>query len=300
MFEIFFAFLKLGITSFGGPIAHLGFFHDEFVIRKKWISEYEYSDLVALCQVLPGPASSQVGMAIGFYRGGILGSILAWLAFTLPSALLLILFAMTMTSLSSFLGQGWIHGLKIAAVAVIAQAVWEMGKKFCTSSGKILITFLTAVVCFYIQSIWVQVSLIFLGAILGVLFFKSSISIPSQTRNSKYNYQLSSFFLVLFFTLLVALPFIAANVSSIDIKLANAFYRTGALVFGGGHVVLPLIQSSVVDSGWVPKELFVAGYGVAQVIPGPLFSFSAYLGFVCNQWKGAIVSLIMIFYLLFY
>lgn len=172
MIQIFITFLKLGLTSFGGPVAHLGFFHNEFVARKKWISEQEYADLVALCQLLPGPASSQVGMSIGFYRGGVLGAVVAWMAFTLPSALLLVLFALSVTSLSGFFGQGWLHGLKIAAVAVVAQAVWEMSKKFCAGFGKSLIALLAVVGCLLIQSGWMQISLIFAGALLGILFFK--------------------------------------------------------------------------------------------------------------------------------
>lgn len=259
------------------------------------MSEHEYADLVALCQLLPGPASSQVGMAIGFYRGGILGSILAWIAFTLPSALLLVLFALSLTSLSGVLGDKWLHGLKIAAVAVVAQAVWEMAKKFCESSGKMLVALLSAIGCFYIQTAWMQISLIVAGAIVGVLFFKSSASFPHQPREIKYNYKLSSFFLMLFLIFLIALPIVAGSFDFIGLKLANVFYRVGALVFGGGHVVLPLIQTSVVDSGWITKEAFIAGYGVTQAVPGPLFSLSAYLGFMCDQWAGALISLVMIF-----
>lgn len=295
MIQIFFTFLKLGLTSFGGPIAHLGFFHDEFVARKKWISEQEYVDLVALCQLLPGPASSQVGIAIGFYRGGLLGSVLAWIGFTMPSALLLILFAVTMVHLSEQLGSGWLHGLKIAAVVVVAQAVWEMAKKFCSGWGKAALAIIAALVAIYFQSVWGQVGTIFIGALVGILFFKSSIAIPYQPRQMKFNYNLSFFFLLLFFVFLFVLPFVASNSNLLSLKLADIFYRAGALVFGGGHVVLPLLQSSVVDSGWVSKDVFVAGYGAAQAIPGPLFSLSAYLGFVIHKWEGAVISLVMIF-----
>lgn len=295
MIQIFLTFSKLGLTSFGGPVAHIGYFHNEFVERKKWMSEQEYADLVALCQFLPGPASSQVGMAIGYYRGGIFGSILAWVAFTLPSALLLVLFALSMASLTSFLGHGWLHGLKIAAVAVVAQALWEMAKKFCNSWGKALVALLSALFCFYNQSASMQMSLIVVGAALGVLFLKQSVSVPHQPKQARYNYLLSSLFLVLFFVFLLGLPVVAASFDSIAVKMADAFYRMGALVFGGGHVVLPLMQTSVVDTGWMTKEAFVAGYGAAQAVPGPLFSLSAYLGFMCDQWQGAIVSLVMIF-----
>lgn len=295
MIQIFITFLKLGLTSFGGPVAHLGFFHNEFVARKKWINEQEYADLVALCQLLPGPASSQVGMSIGFYRGGVLGAVVAWMAFTLPSALLLVLFALSVTSLSGFFGQGWLHGLKIAAVAVVAQAVWEMSKKFCAGFGKSLIALLAVVGCLLIQSGWMQISLIFAGALLGILFFKPGEFAAHQLRQIKHSSKLSLIFLVLFFIFLIGLPLVTANFDSINLKLANVFYRVGALVFGGGHVVLPLIQTSVVDSGWVTKEAFIAGYGAAQAVPGPLFSLSAYLGFVTHQWQGALVSLVMIF-----
>lgn len=295
MLQIFLTFFKLGLTSFGGPIAHLGFFHNEFVTRKKWVNEHEYGDLVALCQLLPGPASSQVGMAIGFYRGGVFGAIVAWIAFTLPSALLLVLFALSVTSFSGFLGSGWLHGLKIAAVAVVAQAVWEMAKKFCSSSGKMLIAFLAATGCFFVQNAWMQVGLIISGAIFGILFLKPLTTFPHQPREIKNNSKLSIFFLVLFLIFLIGLPLAAVSFDSLDLKLANIFYRVGALVFGGGHVVLPLIQTSVVDSGWVTKEAFIAGYGAAQAVPGPLFSLSAYLGFMSHQWQGALISLVMIF-----
>lgn len=295
MVQIFLTFFKLGLTSFGGPIAHIGFFHNEFVTRKKWLNEHEYADLVALCQFLPGPASSQVGMAIGYYRGGILGSVLAWLAFTLPSALLLILFALSMTSLAGVLGSDWLHGLKIAAVAVVAQAVFEMAKKFCARTKTALIAFLSALICLYSQNLWVQMALIFLGALLGVLFLQPAESVPHQPRSSKADYRLSSTFLVLFFVVLLGLAIVAPSFVSYELQLANIFYRAGALVFGGGHVVLPLLQTSLVDTGLITKEAFVAGYGAAQAVPGPLFSLSAYLGYMCAQWKGAAVSLCMIF-----
>lgn len=295
MFKIFFTFLKLGLTSFGGPIAHLGFFHNEFVAEKKWISDQEYADLVALCQLLPGPASSQVGMAIGFYRGGVIGSVLAWLGFTLPSALIMIGFAISMNSLSQTLGNNWLHGLKIAAVAVVAQAVWEMAKKFCASYSKILVAIIAGVAALSFKGVWVQISLIVIGALVGALFFKTSNDLSHRSQEIKFNSKLSFLFLVMFTLLLLVLPLAASGFDSINLKLADTFYRVGALVFGGGHVVLPLLQSSMVDSGLMKKDIFIAGYGAAQAIPGPLFSFSAYLGFMTNQWGGAIISLIMIF-----
>lgn len=295
MAQIFFIFLKLGFTSFGGPIAHLGFFHNEFVMRKKWIREQEYADLVALCQFLPGPASSQVGMAIGYYRGGVLGALLAWIAFTLPSVLLLILFALTMASLSSVLGDAWLSGLKIAAVAVVAQAVWEMAKKFCSSRGRVLLAGITFITSFFIHGVWGQIGILAFGALVGVLLFKPVLAEFHQEQKLDHSHKLNILFLILFFALLIVLPLLAANFDSLNLKLANIFYRIGALVFGGGHVVLPLMQSSLVDSGWLSKDLFVAGYGVAQAIPGPLFSFAAYLGFVSHSWSGALISVVMIF-----
>ena len=295
MIQIFLTFLKLGLTSFGGPVAHIGYFHQEFVARKKWVSEQEYADLVALCQFLPGPASSQAGMAIGYYRGGVLGSVLAWIAFTLPSALLMVMLALGLNSLTSTLGNGWLHGLKIAAVAVVAQAVFEMAKKFSAGKGRAFITLFTAGVCFYSQIVWVQISLIIAAAIFGILFIKPSASVPYQPRQIKPNHLLSSFFLALFFILLIALPVTAISSDLIQIKMASIFYHLGAIVFGGGHVVLPLIQTSVVDAGWITKEAFVAGYGAAQAVPGPLFSLSAYLGFMADRWPGAIIALVMIF-----
>jgi chromate transporter len=293
--QIFLTFFKLGITSFGGPVAHLGFFHHEFVARKKWISEHEYADLVALCQILPGPASSQVGMAIGFYRGGFLGSLVAWLAFTLPSALLLVLFALSITSISENFGIGWLHGLKIAAVAVVAHAVWEMAKKFCSTLGKALIAIFATLAMIYFQGVWGQILLIFTGGIVGLIFLKPAGVFPHQPKEMKFNEKLSFNLLLLFLIFLGVLPFVASNFDSINMKLASIFYQVGALVFGGGHVVLPLLQSSLVDSGLITKDAFIAGYGAAQAIPGPLFSFAAYLGFVCNSYGGAIISLMMIF-----
>lgn len=295
MLQLFFIFLKLGLTSFGGPVAHLGFFHHEFVTKKKWLNDSEYAELVALCQLLPGPASSQVGMAIGYYRAGVWGSILTWVAFTLPSALLLVLFATSMNSISNIFGNDWLHGLKIAAVAVVAHAVWEMAKKFCTGTVKILITLLTAISCLTIQNTWIQIFLILIGAAIGILFLKSSKISSFHTRKIAYNKKLSLLLLFLFLILLFGLPFFSNHFNSIDIKLADIFYRVGALVFGGGHVVLPLIQTSLVDSGFITKEVFWAGYGAAQAIPGPLFTISAYLGFMANQWMGATVALLMIF-----
>lgn len=295
MFQIFFTFLKLGLTSFGGPIAHLGFFHDEFVLKKKWIRENDYAELVALCQLLPGPASSQVGMAVGFYRGGLIGSILAWSAFTLPSALLLILFATTLTSISNIIGQDWLHGLKIAAVTVVAQAVWEMAKKFCFDFKTRLIALTSTITCLSIYNAWMQIVLIFIGVILGILFLNAPAASVQTTHVKIKNDKSGWIYLCLFFLFLVGLPLVAASNDSIYLKLADLFYRLGSLVFGGGHVVLPLIQSSMVESGLVTKEAFIAGYGAAQAIPGPLFSISAYLGFLCSEWKGAAISLVMIF-----
>lgn len=292
MFEIFLVFLKLGLTSFGGPIAHIGFFHNEFVNRKKWIEEQQYADLVALCQLLPGPASSQVGMAIGFYRGRILGALFAWLAFTLPSALVLILFAKTMVS---YFGGTSLHGLKIAAVAVVAHAIWEMAKKFCSSISKALMAVVAAFAALQINSALIQILIIVIGAIFGILFFTDQAPTPHLPKTVKFETRTSNLFLILFFVFLFLMPVAATQSQILELKIADTFYRVGALVFGGGHVVLPLLQSSVVDSGWVSKDHFTAGYGMAQAVPGPLFSLAAYLGFMTQSWMGALVALVMIF-----
>lgn len=298
LFEILLVFLRLGLTSFGGPIAHLGYFRQEFVARRKWLSEHAYADLVALCQFLPGPASSQVGIALGFSRGGIWGALLAWLGFTLPSAAALVLFAYGLSSFGARLGTGWLHGLKLVAVAVVAQALWGMGKTLSPDKLRAAFTVCGAAFVTFIPHPLAQIAVIVAGGLLGWALLPSPPATPGifiQKANRTTGFILLSIFALLLFSL----PILAASSNSYPIQLFDSFYRTGSLVFGGGHVVLPLLQSQVVPRGWVSNEIFLAGYGAAQAIPGPLFTFAAYLGAVSTQapsgWIGAAIALVAIF-----
>jgi chromate transporter len=297
--EIFLIFLRLGLTSFGGPIAHLGYFHDELVKRRKWLDEHSYADLVALCQFLPGPASSQVGIAIGLSRGGVFGAIAAWLGFTLPSAVLLVIFALGVSNLSTFLGTGWLHGLKIAAVAIVAQALWSMGMKLSVGKIKSSITLGSAIVISWLPFAFGQIGIIALGAIVGWRFIEEDKTPPHTPIKTGIGKPVAAVILGSFFILLVALPLLSKFSDSQPLKLFDSFFRAGSLVFGGGHVVLPLLKSEVVNPGWVTGDAFMAGYGAAQAIPGPLFTFSAYLGAISqippSGWIGAAICLVAAF-----
>jgi chromate transporter len=297
--EVLLVFLRLGLTSFGGPIAHLGYFHDEFVVRRRWLEEKTYADLVALCQFLPGPASSQVGLAIGLSRAGYLGAIAAWLGFTMPSAIALVLFAYGVETLGSALGSGWLHGLKVVAVAVVAQAVLSMMRSLAPDRERATLAVVATVLVIAIPSAWGQIGAIVLGGVAGVILFRSlppadHVALPHPITRTA-----GVFALVLFFLLLLGLPLLAAVIPSQGLTLFEAFYRAGSLVFGGGHVVLPLLQASVVPPGWVSNDAFLAGYGAAQAVPGPLFTFAAYLGAVMgpqpNGWAGASLCLVAVF-----
>jgi chromate transporter len=295
---IFLIFLRLGLTSFGGPIAHLGYFRQEFVERRKWLNEHAYVDLVALCQFLPGPASSQVGIALGLSRGGMPGALAAWLGFTLPSAILLVLFGL---GLSAAGGQhaSWLHGLKIAAVAVVAQALWGMGKSLSPDRLRATIMVCAAVVATLVPSALGQISAIAAGGFFGWAFLETSAVLPHTLVKTTVGKTAGAMLLMVFLLLLLLLPVAVAGSDSYIIMLFDSFYRAGSLVFGGGHVVLPLLQSQVVPTGWVGNDAFLAGYGAAQAVPGPLFTFAAYLGAVSSQspsgWAGAGVALVAIF-----
>lgn len=288
--EVFWIFLRLGLTSFGGPIAHLGYFHDEFVTKRKWINEHAYVDLVALCQFLPGPASSQVGIALGLSRAGYLGAIAAWIGFTLPSAIILVLFAFGISTLSGSIHQGYLHGLKIAAVAVVAQAIWAMSAKLCPDKIRASIAIAAAIVVSLIPSAFAQVGIIILGGILGVLLLKKGEHLPHVPITSKSSKTAGVGLLLVFFSLLLTLPILAGQTHNSAIKQFDSFFRAGSLVFGGGHVVLPLLKAEVVDTGRVTNEAFMAGYGAAQAIPGPLFTFSAYLGAISSDSSSGILG----------
>jgi chromate transporter len=277
--EIFLVFLRLGLTSFGGPIAHLGYFRQEFVDRRKWLTEQIFADLVALCNFLPGPTSSQVSYSIGMTRGGISGAICAWGAFTLPSAIVMLLAAYGIHWFSGAQRAGWLHGLKIVAVAVVAQAVWSMATRLCTDRTRISFAFVAAVIILLTNSSWIQVLTIALGALAGWKLIRVSAPPEKPELFARLPNRVESITaLAIFACCLLILPFFAADKRDGWLPLFDSFYRTGSLVFGGGHVVLPLLQAEVVPRGWIDNNTFLAGYGIAQALPGPLFSFAAYLG----------------------
>jgi chromate transporter len=294
--EVFLVFLRLGLTSFGGPVAHLGYFREEFVARRKWLDERAYADLVALCQFLPGPASSQVGMAVGLSRAGYAGALAAWTAFTMPSAIALVLFAYGVAAISGAAGSAWLHGLKIAAVAVVAQAVLGMMRSLAPDKERATLAVVAAIIALAVPSAWGQVGAILLGGIIGIVFLRNGpaasdhVAMPLIVRRTA-----GAIWLLLFFALLIGLPILAAETHSKAIDLVDSFYRSGSLVFGGGHVVLPLLQAEVVPRGWVSNDAFLAGYGAAQAVPGPLFTFAAYLGAVIGGWTIAALCLVAIF-----
>ena len=298
MLEIFAVATRLGLTSFGGPVAHLGYFREEYVVRRRWLDEATYADLVALCQFLPGPASSQVGIAIGITRGGLLGGLAAWLGFTLPSAIALVLFAYGLRGLGAA-DAGWLHGLKVAAVAVVALAVWGMARSLASDRARATI----AIVSAFCALLWPtgvgQVAIIAAAALVGLWLLPTSAAPPTAVRLVPVSRTLGGAALVVFFGLLIALPIARQITGSQALALFDSFFRVGSLVFGGGHVVLPLLQAEVVPPGWVTSEAFVAGYGAAQAVPGPLFTFAAYLGAVMGPpptgLVGAAIALVAIF-----
>ncbi|WP_372843906.1 chromate efflux transporter [Psychrobacter sp.] len=296
---VFLIFLRLGLTSFGGPVAHLGYFRDEFVIRRKWLTENSYADLIALCQFLPGPASSQVGIAIGLSQAGYTGALAAWTGFTLPSAIVLILFALGISSYGDIIPLGVLHGLKVAAVAVVAQAVWGMGKNLCTDVARVSIMALTACFVLLVPSALAQVSVIAIAAVIGLLWFKPEKVIVHDPLPITVKRSAAIFWLFLFFALLIGLPLLTALYPSQTLSMVDTFFRAGSLVFGGGHVVLPLLQAEIVPAGWMSNDTFLAGYGATQAVPGPLFTFAAFLGSSMNQapngWLGGMIGLLAIF-----
>ena len=288
--EVLWVALRLGLTSFGGPIAHLGYFREEYVVQRRWLDETSYADVVALCQFLPGPASSQVGIAVGYIRAGMAGGLAAWIGFTLPSALALVLFAYGVEELD-VIDTGWLHGLKLAAVAVVAQAVWGMGVSLALDRDRATIVIVAAVAALAWQSAIMQVLIILVSGFVGWKILKVD-AVPSSKDS------LSTFIpkwmgivaLVVFFVILAGLPLARQLESSQTLAIFDSFFRSGSLVFGGGHVVLPLLQSEVVGPGWMTNAEFVAGYGATQAVPGPLFTFSAYLGAVISPGPQGIVG----------
>ena len=278
--QVFLVALRLGLTSFGGPIAHLGYFREEYVHRRNWLDEQSYADVVALCQFLPGPASSQVGIVVGTVRAGLGGGVAAWLGFTLPSAVALTLFAYGMDAFD-VANTGWLQGLKIVAVAVVAQAVWGMSRTLAPDRPRATIAVVAAIGALTWPTPWVQVLIILAAGLIGWRLFRvEDQNEARQPLSAGIPRWLAVTSLIIFFGLLAALPLLRQVEPAHWLALTDSFFRSGSLVFGGGHVVLPLLQSEVVPPGWVTKEQFIAGYGAAQAVPGPLFTFSAYLGAV--------------------
>jgi len=297
--QVFAAFLKLGVTSFGGPIAHLGYFRHEFVTRRKWLDEPSYADIVALCQFLPGPASSQVGITIGLLRAGLAGALAAWLGFTAPSALAMMAFGYGVTAFGDLGHAAWLHGLKIVAVAVVAQAVWGMAQSLCPDRPRVTLAIGAAVLTLLLPSAVGQVGVIALGALIGWRWLPGDAGKTANAIHVPLSRRAGFAAFAIFVVLLILLPLAAGATQVHAIGLIDAFYRSGSLVFGGGHVVLPLLQQEVVPPGWISNDAFLAGYGAAQAVPGPLFTFAAYLGTAMqpspNGWLGALICLVAIF-----
>jgi chromate transporter len=298
-FEVLRVFLKLGLVSFGGPMAHIGYFRDEFVMRRRWLDDATYTDIVALCQFLPGPASSQVGFSIGLMRAGYFGGLAAWTGFTLPSAIALVLFAYGAYALVGPVGMGLLHGLKLVAVAIVAQAVFGMARSLCPDRQRASIAALATVVTLYSSSSIAQIGAILLGAVAGLLVCRTPAPVLNAPMPIPVSRRVGVASLTTFLLLLIGLPLLLRFGSHPDVALFAAFYRSGAVVFGGGHVVLPLLRDAFVPPGWVSDSTFLAGYGAAQAVPGPLFTFAAYLGAVVGPAPrgvaGAALGLVGIF-----
>ncbi|MFR0693612.1 chromate efflux transporter [Enterobacterales bacterium AE_CKDN230030158-1A_HGKHYDSX7] len=290
--SVFLIFLRLGLTSFGGPVAHLGYFREEFVRRRRWLDEAHYADLIALCQFLPGPASSQLGMALGALRAGQWGALAAWVGFTLPSALLMLLVALGLSRHGQWLPAGALHGLMLVSVAVVAHAVWGMAKSLCPDWQRQGMMILVTAVALRWPGVAVQLLVILAAALVGMAWLRSPAAGDPVAPGHSTSRRRGGCYLLLFFVLLVFLPLVAAAWPEPWLAQFDAFYRVGSLVFGGGHVVLPLLQSAVVDPGWVDARTFLAGYGAAQALPGPLFTFAAFLGAAMGEPGGALGALV--------
>ena len=299
---IFWAFLVLGATAFGGPVAHFGYFRTEFVDRRRWIDERGFADLVSLCQFLPGPASSQTGIAIGMIQRGWLGGIAAWLGFTTPAAIIMIGLGFGLSFAETAAGQGIVHGLKLAAVAVVANALWGMARNACGDAVRASFAAIACVVILFAGAAWFQLLVIAAAAIAGSLILRDSPLDTSDGPSSSGNRVVGLLLLAVFLLLLLGLPVLAESVKSGNLDAFTGFYRVGALVFGGGHVVLPLLEAEVVPTGWTSTDAFLAGYGAAQAIPGPMFALAGYLGNVINPgngylggWTGGLLAIVAVF-----
>lgn len=300
--EVFLVFLRLGLTSFGGPVAHIGYYRAELVGRRRWLDEATFADLLALCQFIPGPASSQTGMSIGLLRAGPLGMLAAWIGFTLPSAVAMTAFAYGVTALGDVSHAAWLKGLKLVAVAVVAQAIWSMARSLAPDRARATVAVAATLVTLAMPSSLGQVSAIVLGGLAGITVLPRPDMADGQRAalGVRVPRAVAAVLLTLFAVLLVLLPLLADGTGSHAVRLFSALYRAGSLVFGGGHVVLPLLQSAVVPPGWVSNDAFLAGYGAAQAMPGPLFTFAAYLGAVeapvPHGWIGGLIGVVAIFF----
>lgn len=294
LLEIFMTALKLGLTSFGGPVAHLGYFKDEYVDRKKWLDDKLYADIIALCQFLPGPASSQVGISIGMMRGGILGGVLSWLGFTMPSVIVLVIFAMLYLQMD-ISDQAFISSLKVVAVAVVLHAIMGMAKNLTPDKPRIIIAIIASGVMLIYPNVWVQILTILGGALVGFVLFQKRERTKIEIFNINIPKKVSYYSLAALGGLLVLMPLLANWINNIYITLFDVFFRVGAIVFGGGHVVLPMIEREIVPAGLISPDAFLAGYGMAQAVPGPLFTFASYLGAIIADVPGAIVATIAVF-----
>ncbi|MBI4286997.1 MAG: chromate efflux transporter [Chloroflexi bacterium] len=299
LYEVLLVAGKLGLTSFGGPVAHLGYFREEYVVRRKWVDEATYVDLVALCQFLPGPASSQVGIALGVKRAGLIGGLAAWIGFTLPSALALILFAYGVTVFGNIADVGWLHGLKVVAVAVVALAVWGMARSLCPDRARASLAIASAIAALAWRSAVGQVVIIVIAGFIGWRLLRQEGRIMAPAHRFPVGRRVGTVCLALFGALLIGLPLAARATGNWSLAVFDSFYRAGSLVFGGGHVILPLLQAEVVPPGWVTNDQFIAGYGATQAVPGPLLTFAAYLGTTIGQfpvpWLGGMFTLAAIF-----
>ena len=298
--EVLRAFFKLGCTAFGGPIAHLGFFRQEFVEKRRWIDDAGYADLVALCQFLPGPASSQVALALGWKRAGYPGALCASLGFTLPSAALMLAFAYGVQQLNGFSQSGWVQGLKIVAVAVVAQALWQMARRLCPDAPRAIIACVAAVVLLLAPTAWMQLAVIGGGALAGMFLKQKFLSVAKPVFAPTVHQRFAGLnWLIAFFALLLFLP-LAVRIWPLQwLQIVDGFYRTGALVFGGGHVILPLLEQATVGRGWLDHDTFLAGYGAAQALPGPLFTFAAYLGATISIGPHGIIGGLLALFAIF-
>lgn len=285
LLEVLLIAFRLGVTSFGGPIAHIGYFREEYVNRRQWLDDETYADIVALCQILPGPTSSQVGIVVGISRAGIPGGLAAWIGFTMPSAIALMLFALGVGNAPQLYESGWIYGLKIMAVAIVALAIWGMAQTICTDKSRTTLALISAILMLSISNFAFQISVMAAGALIGLFMFKHNTAVSLREYNYGISNRLAIFSLASFMLLLLLLPVFSHATTNPIVDVIDSFYRTGSLVFGGGHVVLPLLQAEVVNPGWVSQDIFLGGYGAAQAVPGPLFTFAAYLGVTMEQFK---------------